>query len=87
MCNTPKKCVFVRVVDTCAGCAKGSKHVDLTRAAFGELADYDDGIVTVKMRMATEPDTWSEKLWGPQVGGKGSTKSTKSKKEKKSKKY
>ncbi|VDC02558.1 unnamed protein product [Peniophora sp. CBMAI 1063] len=86
LCNTPKKCVFVRVVDTCAGCAKGSKHVDLTRAAFGELADYDEGIVKVKMRMANEPDTWSEKLWGPQVGGgKAKTYSTKSKGKGKSK--
>ncbi|KZV69194.1 hypothetical protein PENSPDRAFT_633349 [Peniophora sp. CONT] len=93
LCNTPKKCVFVRVVDTCAGCAKGSKHVDLTRAAFGELADYDEGIVKVKMRMASEPETWSEKLWGPQVGGgkaksaKKSKEASKGKKGKKGKKY
>ncbi|THH17966.1 hypothetical protein EW146_g2955 [Bondarzewia mesenterica] len=67
LCNSPKKCVFVRVVDTCAGCAKGSKHVDLTKAAFGQLADFDEGILMVQMRMATEPDDWSEKLWGPKA--------------------
>jgi len=58
VCHTPKKCVFVRVVDTCAGCAPGSKHVDLTRAAFGQLANYDVGILTVQLRPATEPEGW-----------------------------
>lgn len=58
VCNSPKKCVYARVVDTCAGCAAGSKHVDLTRAAFGELASFDEGTLSVQMRMATEPDTW-----------------------------
>jgi hypothetical protein len=48
----------VRVVDTCAGCKKGSKHVDLTRGAFGQLADYDEGLLHVQMRQATEPDGW-----------------------------
>ncbi|KAA1466213.1 hypothetical protein DENSPDRAFT_830979 [Dentipellis sp. KUC8613] len=65
LCNSPKKCVFVRVVDTCAGCAAGSKHVDLTRAAFGQLADFAEGVLTVNMRMATEPDEWHNNLWGP----------------------
>ncbi|KAF9482497.1 hypothetical protein BDN70DRAFT_875068 [Pholiota conissans] len=67
LCNTSKKCVFVRVVDTCAGCAAGSKHVDLTRAAFGKLAKYEEGVLTVQMRKATEPETWFENLWGPKV--------------------
>lgn len=59
VCNGPtKKCVFVRVVDTCAGCAPGSKHVDLTRAAFRQLANLDVGILTVKFRRATKPDGW-----------------------------
>lgn len=58
VCNNPKKCVFVRVVDSCAGCAKGSKHVDLTQAAFKELADLDTGLLTVQMRQATDPDGW-----------------------------
>lgn len=59
VCNSPKKCVFVRVVDSCAGCAKASKHVDLTQAAFKELADLDTGLLTVQMRQATDPaDGW-----------------------------
>ncbi|KII95240.1 hypothetical protein PLICRDRAFT_169910 [Plicaturopsis crispa FD-325 SS-3] len=67
LCHTPKKCVFVRVVDTCAGCAKGSKHVDLTRGAFGALADFSAGILTVQLRAATEPTQWYENLWGPKA--------------------
>jgi hypothetical protein len=58
VCNDLKKCVFIRVVDTCAGCAKGSRHVDLTRAAFNELASPDEGVLTVQMRHATDPDNW-----------------------------
>lgn len=50
--------MFVRVVDSCAGCAQGSKHVDLTQAAFKELADLDTGIMSVQMRQATDPDGW-----------------------------
>ncbi|KAI0091917.1 hypothetical protein BDY19DRAFT_927405 [Irpex rosettiformis] len=66
LCNSPQKCVFVRVVDSCAGCAKASKHVDLTQAAFKELADLDTGLLTVEMRPATDPmDGWLEDLWGP----------------------
>ncbi|TFK28832.1 hypothetical protein FA15DRAFT_633321 [Coprinopsis marcescibilis] len=65
LCNTPNQCIFVRVVDTCAGCKANSKHVDLTKAAFKELADVDQGILTVKYRHATEPEEWHEKLWGP----------------------
>ncbi|KAH8106122.1 hypothetical protein BXZ70DRAFT_1004403 [Cristinia sonorae] len=67
LCNTPKKCVFVRVVDSCAGCKKGSKHVDLTQAAFKELASLDEGLLQVQMRQATEPDGWLENLWGPKA--------------------
>ncbi|KAF4619270.1 hypothetical protein D9613_005135 [Agrocybe pediades] len=67
LCNTPKKCVFVRVVDTCAGCAPGSKHVDLTRAAFGQLASFDEGVLQVQLRPATEPHGWYEELWGPKM--------------------
>ncbi|KAF5387922.1 hypothetical protein D9615_000314 [Tricholomella constricta] len=65
LCNTPKKCVFVRVVDSCAGCSPGSRHIDLTRAAFGQLADLDQGTLNVELRAATEPDEWYEDLWGP----------------------
>ncbi|PPQ64718.1 hypothetical protein CVT24_008345 [Panaeolus cyanescens] len=67
LCHTHKKCVFVRVVDTCAGCAAGSKHVDLTRAAFGQLADFDEGVLQVQLRSATEPSDWLEDIWGPKV--------------------
>ncbi|KAI9000917.1 hypothetical protein BD414DRAFT_379025, partial [Trametes punicea] len=66
LCHTAQKCVYVRVVDSCAGCAKGSKHVDLTKAAFSSLADLDEGLLTVQMRQATDPvDGWLEDLWGP----------------------
>ncbi|CAE6412030.1 unnamed protein product [Rhizoctonia solani] len=67
LCNGPDKCIFVRVVDTCAGCKKGSRHVDLTKAAFAALADLDVGILTVQMRMATSPRVWHASLWGPKV--------------------
>lgn len=55
VCHSPQKCVFVRVVDTCAGCAVGSKHVDLTKAAFASLADLAEGVLTVQMRPASDP--------------------------------
>ncbi|KAG8932946.1 hypothetical protein FRC03_008663 [Tulasnella sp. 419] len=67
LCNGPEKCIFVRVVDTCAGCKKGSKHVDLTKTAFSRLAHLDEGKLTVHMRIATDPDIWHEDLWGPRV--------------------
>ncbi|KAF8138587.1 expansin family protein [Boletus edulis] len=54
----PTKCIFVRVVDTCAGCEKGSKHVDLTQAAFEELAPLSKGVLTVHMRGASDPTDW-----------------------------
>ncbi|KAJ8483314.1 hypothetical protein ONZ51_g4778 [Trametes cubensis] len=66
LCHTSQKCVFVRVVDSCAGCAHGSKHVDLTKAAFSALADLNQGLLTVQMRQATEPkEGWVENYWGP----------------------
>lgn len=58
LCKSRQKCIFVRVVDTCAGCAQGSKHVDLTKAAFKELDALDVGITTVEMRRATVPKKW-----------------------------
>ncbi|PIL37244.1 hypothetical protein GSI_00937 [Ganoderma sinense ZZ0214-1] len=49
-------------------CAEGSKHVDLTKAAFTKLADLDEGLLTVQMRQATDPmDGWLEELWGPKM--------------------
>ncbi|KAJ7179224.1 hypothetical protein C8R46DRAFT_630972 [Mycena filopes] len=65
LCNSPEKCIFVRVVDTCAGCAAGSKHVDLTRSAFSKLARLDEGTMMVQYRQASEPTVWFEDLWGP----------------------
>ncbi|TBU36958.1 hypothetical protein BD309DRAFT_1084937 [Dichomitus squalens] len=68
LCSSPQKCIFVRVVDSCAGCAADSKHVDLTKAAFQSLADLDKGLLTVQMREATDPaDGWLEDLWGPKM--------------------
>ncbi|KDQ20510.1 hypothetical protein BOTBODRAFT_309857 [Botryobasidium botryosum FD-172 SS1] len=68
LCNGPDKCIFVRVVDTCAGCAEGSKHVDLTKEAFKQLAPLDEGTTTVQMRGASKPDptSWLVDLWGPE---------------------
>ena len=43
------------MVDTCAGCSKGSHHVDLTRNAFSTLASLDTGILNVDMRPARLP--------------------------------
>ncbi|KAJ7937152.1 RlpA-like double-psi beta-barrel-protein domain-containing protein-containing protein [Mycena leptocephala] len=66
VCNSPKKCVFVRVVDSCAGCAKNSKHVDLTRGAFSQLGSLDQGVLQVQWRLASDPAQWIEELWGPE---------------------
>ncbi|OCB87538.1 hypothetical protein A7U60_g5443 [Sanghuangporus baumii] len=65
LCNGPSKCVFVRKVDSCAGCAPGSKHVDLTKGAFSQLADPNEGVLNVMMRQSTDPHVWLEELWGP----------------------
>ncbi|KIK99258.1 hypothetical protein PAXRUDRAFT_822950 [Paxillus rubicundulus Ve08.2h10] len=58
LCKNSNNCTFVRVVDTCGGCAKGSKHVDLTQAAFERLAPLSEGVMTVQMRQATDPENW-----------------------------
>ncbi|KAF5369995.1 hypothetical protein D9758_001146 [Tetrapyrgos nigripes] len=65
VCNGPHICIFVRVVDTCAGCESGSKHVDLTKGAFSRLANLDDGVLMVNMRLASDPDIWIPEFWGP----------------------
>jgi hypothetical protein len=39
------KSIVVRIVDSCAGCATGSAHLDLTKAAFEKLYDEDVGMV------------------------------------------
>lgn len=58
VCKDPKTCVFVRVVDSCQGCQPGSRHVDLTKAAFRELGDLDLGVMQVNMRRASRPTDW-----------------------------
>ncbi|KAK0490983.1 hypothetical protein IW261DRAFT_54336 [Armillaria novae-zelandiae] len=65
LCHGSTRCVYIRVVDTCAGCAPGSRHVDLTKAAFTELADIDEGILSVDLRLASPPKKWNKDLWGP----------------------
>ncbi|KAF7331837.1 DPBB-1 domain-containing protein [Mycena kentingensis (nom. inval.)] len=67
VCNGHSKCTFCRIVDTCAGCAKASHHLDMTQAAFTQLASLDEGLLTVQMRPATQPKEWHEDLWGPEV--------------------
>ncbi|TFK76008.1 hypothetical protein BDN72DRAFT_831451 [Pluteus cervinus] len=71
LCNSPSRCVFLRVIDSCAGCEEGSKHVDMTKRAFKQVAPgLDTGIMTVQMRRATPPpDVWYEDLWGPKEHG------------------
>ena len=58
VCNGPETCVFVRVVDSCQGCDPGSRHVDLTKAAFQVLGDLDAGVMHVNMRLASPPTQW-----------------------------
>ncbi|KAF8558873.1 hypothetical protein OG21DRAFT_1574943 [Imleria badia] len=58
LCHNSTKCIFARVVDTCAGCERGSKHVDLTQAAFKELAPLSEGVLNVQMREASDPTDW-----------------------------
>ncbi|KAF7313708.1 DPBB-1 domain-containing protein [Mycena chlorophos] len=65
--NTPTKCTFARVVDSCAGCKTGQSHIDLTKAAFTQMADLNEGIIDIHYRHATDPDDWFEDLWGPKV--------------------
>lgn len=66
VCSSVKRCIFVRVVDTCAGCARGSQHLDLTKGAFAQLADLNEGKLKVHYRPATKPGKyWSVDLWGP----------------------
>ncbi|KAJ7638719.1 hypothetical protein FB45DRAFT_409832 [Roridomyces roridus] len=68
VCKGPSKCVFVRVVDSCAGCADASHHIDMTKGAFSVLEDPDQGTATVMARPASgDPDSWYEDLWGPQT--------------------
>ncbi|KAK7061635.1 hypothetical protein R3P38DRAFT_2830625 [Favolaschia claudopus] len=67
ICRSNQKCIFVRVVDTCAGCADASHHVDLTKGSFGTLADPNEGLLTMQLRPASDPNDWFEELWGPRT--------------------
>ncbi|KAG9017340.1 hypothetical protein FRB93_007454 [Tulasnella sp. JGI-2019a] len=70
LCNGPRRCALVRVVDTCAGCAAGSAHVDLTKAPFSQLASLETGQIKVHMPPAmNRPDKWYKELWGPDMHG------------------
>ncbi|KAJ7591169.1 expansin family protein [Mycena floridula] len=63
-----KKCTTVRVVDSCAGCEKGSQHVDLTPAAFKMLASLSEGVLDdVEATIVPKPDEkdWNPVWWGP----------------------
>lgn len=63
-------CVNVRVVDTCAGCKKDSKHVDLTIAAFEIFNPRSTGEMKVHMRRVEhKPAKWYKELWGPEDRG------------------
>ncbi|KAJ6515989.1 hypothetical protein C8R45DRAFT_226370 [Mycena sanguinolenta] len=67
LCRDALTCIFVRVVDSCAGCADASHHVDLTKGSFSALADPDQGVATMNVRPASHPiDYWLDELWGPQ---------------------
>ncbi|EEB89902.1 hypothetical protein MPER_11955, partial [Moniliophthora perniciosa FA553] len=63
----PNFCPQNATLTNAGRCVPGSKHVDLTKAAFSALADLDEGITTVQMRLATDPIGWIENLWGPEV--------------------
>ncbi|KIK65367.1 hypothetical protein GYMLUDRAFT_349608 [Collybiopsis luxurians FD-317 M1] len=67
LCNGPNKCIYVRVVDSCAGCAAGTKHVDLTKAAFSQLGDLNSGTLSISMRVVQPPARlpWDKSSWGP----------------------
>ncbi|KAF9075942.1 hypothetical protein BDP27DRAFT_1256880 [Rhodocollybia butyracea] len=61
LCNGPQRCICVRVVDSCQGCAAGSKHVDLTKAAFSSLAPLTEGLldkISMRITNAPEPSQW-----------------------------
>ncbi|KAG2225605.1 hypothetical protein INT45_013716 [Circinella minor] len=46
----PKGTVTVKIVDTCPPCQKGD--LDLSPAAFGKIADFDDGRVNIQWSWA-----------------------------------
>ncbi|KAF8351549.1 hypothetical protein F5887DRAFT_938074 [Amanita rubescens] len=70
LCSKPNICVYVRVVDSCAGCKPGTSHIDLTRKPFTLLFDnLDVGEGDVLYRPCLDPPTesWFEDIWGPRT--------------------
>lgn len=70
-----QKCLTVRVIDQCAGCA--ANHIDLTKAAFKVLSPsggLDEGVVdNLKLyKMSDDPseNDWDTSLFGPFKLGK-----------------
>lgn len=50
------KWIVVRILDSCAGCATGSAHIDLTTGAFKKLYDLDVGSVSgLQAQMVSPP--------------------------------
>jgi len=70
--NNKKKVIVVRIVDSCAGCASGSAHIDLTIGAFTKLYDLDVGIVSGLQAQLIDPPIkhkWTQadvQKFGPQ---------------------
>jgi expansin (peptidoglycan-binding protein) len=58
VCITPQICIFIRVIDTCAGCKADSHHLDLSKGAFKQLGNPDEGVLTVQFRPASKPNNW-----------------------------
>ncbi len=51
----PKGKVRVKVIDSCPPCEPG--HIDLSRTAFGRIADHVTGIVPISYRSVADPPT------------------------------
>lgn len=71
--SDPDKHIVVRIVDSCAGCATNTAHLDLTTGAFQKLYDQDVGMVEgLKARIVPCPpgidEDWNEEViarYGP----------------------
>ncbi|PWN24458.1 hypothetical protein BDZ90DRAFT_210628, partial [Jaminaea rosea] len=64
-----QKCLTVRVIDQCAGCA--ANHIDLTKTGFKALSPsggLDEGVVdNLKLYKVSDPSEsdWNQALFGP----------------------
>jgi len=71
--SNPDKHIVVRIVDSCAGCAVDTAHLDLTTGAFEKLYDQDVGMVEgLKAKIVPCPkaieEDWNDKViarYGP----------------------